>query len=358
MIGLTIIPLSERFTRSTSDACSSMRRFLWMTPMPPCCAIAMASRDSVTVSIAALAIGTFSRMWRVKAERDVDLARQHRRMPRHEQDVVERQRGGEADRNLIDVQNIRSVFPCGPCLPASASALAPWHFLYFLPLPHGQGSLRPTLGSSRFTVRIGVVAAGARGPRRFGDRRAPPPPPRIAPNGELACSDGALSVIGAGRRGAGRRTAGTPGPSSPMIGHQAPQVADDLLVDAILHRREEREALLLVLDERIALAVAAQADAFLQVVEAVEVVLPLRVDDLQHDVALDPVQDRRLGDQRFLLLVLLDAPASRPRRSSAPASGRRSPASPPRPASKPKISVTALVSASRSHSSGSVSSLA
>jgi hypothetical protein len=24
---------------------------------------------------------------------------------------------------------------------------APWHFLYFFPLPHGQGSLRPTLSS-------------------------------------------------------------------------------------------------------------------------------------------------------------------------------------------------------------------
>ena len=33
-----------------------------MTPIPPCCAIAIASRDSVTVSIAALAIGTFSLM--------------------------------------------------------------------------------------------------------------------------------------------------------------------------------------------------------------------------------------------------------------------------------------------------------
>ena len=59
VIGLTIMPLSDRFTRSTSDACSSIERFLWMTPMPPCCAIAIASPDSVTVSIAALAIGTF-----------------------------------------------------------------------------------------------------------------------------------------------------------------------------------------------------------------------------------------------------------------------------------------------------------
>ena len=64
-MGLTIIPLSDRFTRSTSEACSSIDRFLWITPRPPCCAIAMARRDSVTVSIAALTIGTFSRILRV-----------------------------------------------------------------------------------------------------------------------------------------------------------------------------------------------------------------------------------------------------------------------------------------------------
>jgi hypothetical protein len=39
-----------------------------MTPMAPCCAIAMARRDSVTVSIAALASGTFRRMFRVNWE--------------------------------------------------------------------------------------------------------------------------------------------------------------------------------------------------------------------------------------------------------------------------------------------------
>src|SRR5262249_27082855 len=39
---------------------------------------------------------------------------------------------------------------------------------------------------------------------------------------------------------------------------QPPEVAHDLLVHALLHRLEEREAFLLVLDERIALAVPAQ----------------------------------------------------------------------------------------------------
>ncbi len=67
-MGSTIIPLSERLTRSTSSACSSIGRFLWMMPMPPCCARAMARLASVTVSMAALARGTFSRMLRVNRD--------------------------------------------------------------------------------------------------------------------------------------------------------------------------------------------------------------------------------------------------------------------------------------------------
>ncbi len=39
-----------------------------MTPMPPCWAIAMASRLSVTVSIAALRIGTLRRIRRVSRD--------------------------------------------------------------------------------------------------------------------------------------------------------------------------------------------------------------------------------------------------------------------------------------------------
>ena len=90
------MPLSERFTRSTSDACSSIDRFLWMTPRPPCCAIAMASRDSVTVSIAALTQRHVQADVAREPGADVDLIGQHRRMLRHEQHVVEGQRGGKA----------------------------------------------------------------------------------------------------------------------------------------------------------------------------------------------------------------------------------------------------------------------
>ena len=109
MIGLTIMPLSDRLTRSTSDACSSSDRFLWMMPMPPCCAIAMASRDSVTVSIAALSSGTLTRMLRVTHEVTSTSLGRTGRVPRHQQHVVEGQRGREADRDLIGVQNVGRV---------------------------------------------------------------------------------------------------------------------------------------------------------------------------------------------------------------------------------------------------------
>ena len=58
--GSVITPFSERFTLSTSSACSSIDIFLWMIPIPPCLAIAIAMRLSVTVSIPALISGIFS----------------------------------------------------------------------------------------------------------------------------------------------------------------------------------------------------------------------------------------------------------------------------------------------------------
>jgi hypothetical protein len=36
-------------------------------------------------------------------------------------------------------------FPVGPKPDLSDYATAPWHFLYFLPLPHGHGAFRGTL---------------------------------------------------------------------------------------------------------------------------------------------------------------------------------------------------------------------
>src|ERR1700730_5782132 len=58
---------------------------------------------------------------------------------------------------------------------------APWQFLYFLPEPHGHGSLRPIFRSPRTNVPGGSWAGG-------GAIGSPPPPPvkvdvAAAPNG-------------------------------------------------------------------------------------------------------------------------------------------------------------------------------
>ena len=63
------MPLSYFLTRRTWAACSSGARFLWITPMPPCCAIAMAMPSSVTVSMADDISGMFSSMRRVSRAR-------------------------------------------------------------------------------------------------------------------------------------------------------------------------------------------------------------------------------------------------------------------------------------------------
>ena len=68
VIGSTTMPLSKRLTLRTSSAWSAGSRLRWMTPMPPACAMAMASRASVTVSIAEETIGRFSRIVRVRRE--------------------------------------------------------------------------------------------------------------------------------------------------------------------------------------------------------------------------------------------------------------------------------------------------
>src|SRR6266403_2381815 len=62
---------------------------------------------------------------------------------------------------------------------------------------------------------------------------------------------------------------------------------DDDGLHALHHVLEEVEGFLLVLGERVALAVPAQPDAFLEVVDRQQVILPLRVDDDEHLVALE-----------------------------------------------------------------------
>ena len=93
--GSTIIPDSERLTLSTSAAWASIERFLWMTPRPPCWAMAIASRDSVTVSIAAEMIGMFRAISAVRLVRRSTSRGWTSECAGQEQDVVERQREGD-----------------------------------------------------------------------------------------------------------------------------------------------------------------------------------------------------------------------------------------------------------------------
>ncbi len=60
--GLTTMPDSNFLTCRTCSACSAGVKLRWMTPMPPACAMAMASRASVTVSMAAEMIGILRSM--------------------------------------------------------------------------------------------------------------------------------------------------------------------------------------------------------------------------------------------------------------------------------------------------------
>ena len=64
--GLSMMPVCVRFTRSTWSAWSSIERLRCSTPMPPWRAIAMAMRDSVTVSMAAETSGTRIEISRVR----------------------------------------------------------------------------------------------------------------------------------------------------------------------------------------------------------------------------------------------------------------------------------------------------
>src|SRR5208282_2361930 len=54
-------------------------------------------------------------------------------------------------------------------------------------------------------------------------------------------------------------------------------------VDAVHHLFEKGERFLLELDQRVLLSISAKADAFLQMVEGEEVILPLRIDDIEQD---------------------------------------------------------------------------
>src|SRR5712691_7152637 len=65
-----------------------------------------------------------------------------------------------------------------------------------------------------------------------------------------------------------------------LLGHRLEEkdVPDDLVLDPVLHLREQIEGFPLVLDQRVLLSISAQADPLLQMVHGEKVVLPPGVD--------------------------------------------------------------------------------
>ena len=88
-MGSTIMPLSWRLTLSTSSAWPSMDMLRWMMPMPPCWARAMAIRDMVTVSMAALTMGMLRVMWRLSRVATEASAGSTSDLAGQDEDVVE-----------------------------------------------------------------------------------------------------------------------------------------------------------------------------------------------------------------------------------------------------------------------------
>ena len=68
VMGSAMTPLSNFLTLRTCSACASAAMFLWMMPMPPACAMPIASRASVTVSMAEETKGMFRSISRVSRE--------------------------------------------------------------------------------------------------------------------------------------------------------------------------------------------------------------------------------------------------------------------------------------------------
>ena len=118
MIGSLTTPLSKRLTFATSAACLAGDMFLWTMPSPPSCAMAIARRASVTVSIAADSSGMLSAIERGEAGLEADVAGDDEGMRGNEQDVVEGQR-------FPDDTHVTFSYAQKRIIPASAGAGEP-----------------------------------------------------------------------------------------------------------------------------------------------------------------------------------------------------------------------------------------
>src|SRR5882724_6739634 len=261
--GSTIIPASLRLTLSTSSAWASMGRFLWTMPIPPSWASAMARRDSVTVSIAAERIGMFMAMPRLSwVLRSTSLGWTWEKPGTIETSSKVRARRG----------SVSFITPMG----SSCEGVQAFEWTERISRRGGPHP-RPTNTDGHGRTRTSPNS----------------PEPRPCSSVERPCP----SVLKPYPTLPHRRRR-HPFPAAALLGHLllghrlvAEEALDDVVLHPLAHRLEELIALLLVLLERIALAVAAQADALLQVVEGQQVVLPGDVHGVEHDRPLEAADD-------------------------------------------------------------------
>src|SRR5580692_10998261 len=99
-----------------------------------------------------------------------------------------------------------------------------------------------------------------------------------------------------------RRAGSAPRGLFVLLAPNVEEIADRFVVDARHHVFKQDKGLFLEFDERIFLAVAAEADAFFQVVEGEKVVLPLGIDDVENDAAFEPA-DKVGAELLFFFLI-------------------------------------------------------
>jgi hypothetical protein len=144
----------------------------------------------------------------------------------------------------------------------------PWHCLYFLPLPHGHGSLRPTFGIRRR--------------RRRGSSRCRPCRPWRPPHRDVRHRRARFGVVGVLELDVLEMAAlllDLLGGFLELLRRLDLHVhhdARDFLLDRVEHRGEQLERFALVFLLRVLLRIAAQVDALAQVIQRGQVLAPVR----------------------------------------------------------------------------------
>ena len=159
--------------------------------------------------------------------------------------------------------------------------------------PAGGGARRTRGRTRRSWPAAGAPPAGAGSTAGAWPARRPETPPGTRSRHRRERTTGACQPEGPYRSAAASAAASLDDRILLDLDLQVEQVADGLFLDPFHHGAEHVVALALILDQRVALAVSAQADALAQVVHLVQVLAPLPVEHREHHPALDFPHDLR-----------------------------------------------------------------